>query len=168
MRSSSVGLSVFRGLRMKAQHIGVSVSAMMADTVTAPASVKANSVNSAPVRPLWKPIGTKTAISTTVMAMIGPPSSRAAVLAACSGFMPSRRWRLTFSTTRIASSTTSPIASTSASSVRRLIEKPSANIMLKVPTSDSGIAITGISTERHDPRKRNTTTVTIASASPRL
>ena len=31
--------------------MGESVSAMIADTVTAPASVKANSVNSAPVRP---------------------------------------------------------------------------------------------------------------------
>ena len=38
--------------------------------------------------------------------------------------MPSSRWRLTFSTTMIASSTTRPIASTSASSVSRLIEKP--------------------------------------------
>ncbi len=54
----------------------------MPETVTAPASVKANSVNSAPVRPPWKPIGTYTAISTTVIAMIGPPSSRAAISAA--------------------------------------------------------------------------------------
>ncbi len=38
--------------------IGDRVSATMPDTVTAPASVKANSVNSAPVRPPWKPIGT--------------------------------------------------------------------------------------------------------------
>jgi len=34
------------------------MSAMTAETVTAPASVKANSVNSAPVRPPMKPIGT--------------------------------------------------------------------------------------------------------------
>ena len=38
--------------------IGDSVSAMMAETVTAPTRVKANSVNSAPVRPPWNPIGT--------------------------------------------------------------------------------------------------------------
>ena len=37
--------------------IGDSVSAMMPDTITAPASVKANSRNSAPVRPETKPIG---------------------------------------------------------------------------------------------------------------
>ena len=38
--------------------IGDKVRAMMAETVTAPTKVKANSVNSAPVRPPWKPIGT--------------------------------------------------------------------------------------------------------------
>jgi hypothetical protein len=69
--------------------IGDSVSATMPDTATAPASVNANSVNSAPVRPPWKPIGTYTAISTTVMARIGLPSSRAAMMAASNGVMPS-------------------------------------------------------------------------------
>ncbi len=45
--------------RKKREHIiGDRVSATMPETVTAPASVKANSVNSAPVRPPWKPIGT--------------------------------------------------------------------------------------------------------------
>ncbi len=38
--------------------IGDSVNATMAETVTAPTRVKANSVNNAPVRPPWKPIGT--------------------------------------------------------------------------------------------------------------
>ncbi len=37
--------------------MGERVSAMTADTVTAAASVKANWVNSAPVRPPWKPMG---------------------------------------------------------------------------------------------------------------
>ena len=82
--------------------------------------------------------------------------------------MPSSRWRLTFSTTMIASSTTSPMASTRASSVSRLIEKPKASIIVKVPTRDRGIAITGIATERSDPRNRNTTTVTITTACTRV
>jgi hypothetical protein len=38
--------------------MGESVSATMAEIVTAPTRVKANSVKSAPVRPYWKPIGT--------------------------------------------------------------------------------------------------------------
>ena len=43
---------------MREHIIGESVSATIAEMVTAPTSVKANSVNSAPVRPPWKPIGT--------------------------------------------------------------------------------------------------------------
>ena len=60
------------------------------------------------------------------------------------------------------------MASTSASSVSRLIEKPKASIIMNVPISDTGIAIAGISTERSEPRKMNTTTITISTASARL
>ena len=38
-------------------------------------------------------------------------------------------------------------------------------MMAKVPISDSGMATTGISTERGEPRKANTTRVTISTAS---
>ncbi len=108
---------------MREVIIGDSVSAMMPETATAPASVNANSVKSAPVSPPWNPIGMYTATSTMVIAMIGPPSSRAAMSDASSGGLPSSfMWRSTFSTTMIASSTTRPIASTSASNVSRLIE----------------------------------------------
>ena len=48
------------------------------------------------------------------------------------------------------------------------MEKPNAAIIVKVPISDSGMAMTGISTERGEPRNRNTTTVTISSASIRV
>ena len=57
------------------------------------------------------------------------------------------------------------MASTSASSVSRLMEKPNAAIIANAPISESGIAITGISTERGEPRKANTTKVTITIAS---
>src|ERR1700733_3582662 len=56
--------------------------------------------------------GTNTAISTAVVAMIGPVTSFIAAFAAASGDFPSSICRLTFSTTTMASSTTSPIAST--------------------------------------------------------
>ena len=46
------------GFSMREHIIGESVSATIAEMVTAPTRVKANSVNSAPVRPRWKPIGT--------------------------------------------------------------------------------------------------------------
>jgi hypothetical protein len=103
-----------------------------------------------------------------VMAMIGPPSSRAACSAAFKGVTPSFRCRSTFSTTMMASSTTSPIASTSASRVSRLMEYPNASMMKKAPTSDSGMATTGTSTARGLPRNRKITTVTITSASMRV
>ena len=65
----------------------------------------------------------------------------------------------------MASSTTRPMDSTSASSDSRLIEKPRTSITVKVPISDSGIVMTGISTDRGEPRKANTTSVTISTVS---
>ena len=111
-------------MRLEQQEaiIGDSVSAMMPDTITAPASVKANSRNSAPVSPDTKPIGAYTAASVIVMEMTGTAISRAPVSAASNGCMPSSMWRWMFSTTTMASSTTRPIASTSASRVSRLME----------------------------------------------
>ncbi len=70
-------LSSFSCFKKREAIIGDSVNATTADTATAPASVNANSENSAPVRPPWKPMGTYTAISTTEIAMIGPANSRA-------------------------------------------------------------------------------------------
>ncbi len=102
--------------------IGDNVNATMPDTVTAPARVNANSVNKAPVKPPWNPIGTYTATNTMVIARIGPPSSRAAMNDACIGDLPSFMCRSTFSTTMMASSTTRPMASTSASNVSKLTE----------------------------------------------
>ena len=110
-------------------------------------------------------MGTNTASSTTVIATMGPASSRAARLAEASGDIPPSRCRFTFSTTMMASSTTRPIASTSASNVSRLIENPSISMMPKVPTSDSGMATMGIKTERGEPKNAKITTMTMTSAS---
>ena len=100
-----------------------------------------------------------------VMAMTGPPSSRAPFRLASSGDIPSSMCRWMFSTTTMASSTTSPIASTMASSVSRLMVKPIASMRKQAPTSDSGIATIGMMTERTEPRKRKMTTTTMTSAS---
>ena len=92
----------------------------------------------------------------------------AALSAAWNGFSPRWRWRSTFSTMTIASSTTRPTESTIASSVRRLIVKPKASIRNTAPISEIGIATTGISTERAEPRKRKMTMTTIRSVSERV
>ncbi|MCY1352082.1 hypothetical protein D9M71_157730 [compost metagenome] len=94
----------------------------MPEMITAPARVKANSLNSAPVRPLRKPIGAYTAARVMVMVTTGTAISRAPSMAASNGVLPSSMWRWMFSTTTMASSTTRPMASTIASSVSRLIE----------------------------------------------
>ena len=74
----------------------------------------------------------------------------------------------TASTTTMASSTTMPIARTRASSETMLSEKPSASMTAKVPISDTGTAISGISVARKLPRNRNTTITTRMKASIRV
>ncbi len=71
----------------------------------------------------------------------------------------------TFSTTTIASSTTMPMASTSASSDTVLAEKPSTSRTAKVPIKETGTATIGISVARKLPRNRKTTIETKAKAS---
>ncbi len=89
--------------------------------------------------------GTNTATRTSVVAMTGAVTSSMAFSVACLGFMPFSIFTCTASTTTIASSTTIPIASTSPRSERTFIEKPSTGKRMKAPTSDTGIAIVGMS-----------------------
>ncbi len=108
---------------------GDSVSAFSAEISMATQIVTANCWNSTPDSPGMKAIGTNTDSSTRVMAMIGPVicviASRVASRGGMSGCSPITR--STFSTTTMASSTTMPIASTSASSETVLAENPSAS-----------------------------------------
>ena len=113
-------------------------------------------------------MGVYTAASVMVMAITGPSSSLAPSSAASTGVRPSRTWRSTFSTITIASSTTSPTDSTTASSVRRLSEKPKLCIRNTPPISESGMAASGISTERTEPRNRKMTIETMSSVSDRV
>ena len=65
----------------------------------------------------------------------------------------------------MASSTTSPTDSTMASSVSRFSEKPKTCIRNTAPISDTGIATSGISTDRSEPRNRKMTMATMMSVS---
>ena len=91
-----------------------------------------------------KATGTKTAASTRVIVTIGVVISAIAARVASSGLQPRSRYFSTFSTTMIASSTTSPMASTSPISVSVLIEKPNAAIRPNVATSETGMATIGM------------------------
>ncbi|MNK78232.1 hypothetical protein D3C87_978540 [compost metagenome] len=60
------------------------------------------------------------------------------------------------------------MANTIASRVSRLIEYPIICMKNITPIIDSGMVTTGITTERRAPRNRNTTTITISTASNRV
>ena len=120
--------------------------------------------------PGMKATGTNTDSSTSVIAMIGAVISPMARLAASAGDSSGSCSRLasTASTTTMASSTTMPIASTKARSETMLSEKPSASMTAKVPISETGTAISGISVARTLPRNRKTTITTRTNASIRV
>ena len=104
--------------------MGVSVSATNAESTTANAITKPNSEKSRPAVPWKNEIGMNTAASVAVVAMTAKNTCLAPSTAAARAPMPMARWRSMFSSTTMASSTTRPVASTIASSVRMLIEKP--------------------------------------------
>ena len=70
-----------------------------------------------------------------------------------------------FSSTTMASSTTSPMASTSASSVSVLMVNPAAAISAKEPIRLTGIVTSGMNDARSVRRNTNTTSATSTTAS---
>ncbi len=73
-----------------------------------------------------------------------------------------------FSTMTMASSTTRPTESTTASSVSRLMVKPDTAMMKAAPISEIGMATTGMINDRMEPRNRKMTTITISRVSDRV
>ena len=110
--------------------------------------------------------GTNTDSSTSEIAMTGPVICVIAFFVASFGDNSgsSAITRSTFSTTTIASSTTTPIPSTMASKEIVLAEKPKASSTAKVPIRLTGIATIGMIVARRLPRKTNTTATTRAKA----
>ena len=98
--------------------------------------------------------GMNTAARISAMLTTGPDTSSIAFIVASRGARPFSMWCSTASTTTIASSTTRPMASTSPKSDSVLSEKPSAGKTMKVPISDTGTAITGMSVARQFCRNR--------------
>src|ERR1022692_3786495 len=102
------------------------------------------------------------------MAMMGRLTSLIANFVASRGDKPSAICSSTFSTTTMASSTTMPMASTKPNSDSVLIEKPKASSTAKVPITDTGTAINGISEARQLCRNTTTTSTTSAMASSKV
>ena len=94
--------------------IGVAVSDTSIDTRIAEDNTTANSRNKRPTTPPINRIGMNTATSDRLIDTTVKPISRAPFSAASRGAMPCSMWRLMFSATTIASSTTKPVATVSA------------------------------------------------------
>ena len=88
------------------------------------------------------------------------PISFEPISAALNGVSPSSMWRAMFSIITIASSTTKPVAMVSAMRVRLLTEKPARYITPKVPISERGTTMLGITVAGMFLRNRNVTRTT--------
>ena len=152
-------------LRIKDESAGESVSELKQEMTVATAIAIANCRKNWPEMPPRKAVGTNTAASTSAIEISAVPTSSMVRRAASSGLAPSDRWRSTFSTTTMASSTTMPTASTRPNSVRLLMDSPNAAITAKVPISETGMAMIGMIAARQRCRKRITTNTTRAMAS---
>ena len=98
--------------------MGVVVSEMIMETRIAADMTTANSRKNRPTMPAMNRMGTNTAISDRLMETTVKPISRAPSMAACIADFPRSMWRITFSSTTMASSTTKPAATVSAISER--------------------------------------------------
>ena len=144
-----------------AQRAGQSVRADTHDRPTDEAIVTPNWVKNVPDVPGMKVTGMNTAINTSVHDMTATDTSLMACrVASRASLMPFSIFAMTASTTTMASSTTVPMASTRANSVRMLSEKPAILTMAKVPSSDTIIEMEGMMVALKFCRKKNTTSTT--------
>ncbi len=124
---------------------------------TAAATVSPNCLKYCPVMPPMKLTGRNTAMMVAEVATTASPISSAASRAAWKGVLPMRMWRTMFSISTIASSTSTPATSDSASRLMELSVKSSHSMAAKVGIADSGMASAEMSVARVLRRNRNTT-----------
>ena len=131
------------------------------DSPTDEARVMPNCLKNAPLVPGENITGMNTAINTSVVEIAAMVTSdKALVVALTTFFSPSCSFVITASVTTMASSTTVPMASTSAKSVRRFREKPASFTMAKVPIRDTIMEMDGMRVALKSCRKKNTTRMT--------
>ncbi len=148
--------------------MGFRVAALIALMSAVAAMTRANWRYIWPVMPGMNAAGRNTDISTSVMPMIGPSSSRMALIEASCGVWPRSMFWLTPSTTTIASSTTMPMARTIESSVSMFTEKPMAAMAAKAPMMVTGTVVAGTSVARQFCRNTRITISTSTAASIRV
>ena len=141
-------------------NTGVIVKETKADTNTAPAITTPNSLNKEPMKPCKKITGINTTASVIEVDMTAKKISLLPSLAASLSGSPSSNFLKIFSVTTIPSSTTKPVASTIASKVNTLIEKPAMYIIKKVAISEIGISIKGLMAISQFLKKKKITSTT--------
>ena len=126
----------------------------MALSAVAEARTRANCWYIWPVMPGRNEAGMNTDMSVRVTPAMAPPSSSIAWIAASFGpTFSCSMIRQTFSTTTMASSTTMAMASTRPNREIRLMVMPKAAISAKVPISETGMVMVGMSVPRQSCRK---------------
>jgi len=145
---------------MREHIIGVVASETSSEISTAADRVTANSRNSRPTMPPMNRMGMKAAISEMVIETTVVATSRTPSSAAWTGESPFSIWRVMFSRTTTASSTTKPVATVSAISDRLLRLKPHRYITASVPISETGTVIAGMKAARRSRRNSMTTMTT--------
>ena len=141
-------------------NTGVMVKDTKAETKTAPAITTPNSLNKEPIKPSRKITGINTTASVIEVDITAKKISLLPSLAACLSGSPSSNFLKIFSVTTIPSSTTKPVASTMASKVNTLIEKPAIYMIKKVAMSEIGISIKGLIAINQFLKKKKITSTT--------
>src|SRR5215469_5012589 len=152
--------SFFGGLRNLAHSVGVVVKETNSETPIATLNVTANSRNSRPTIPPIISNGMNTATNEVLIDTTVNPISAAPLNVACTTPIPCSTYRVMFSSTTIASSTTNPVEM--ARAIRDKLSRlyPSRYITPNVPTSERGTAILGIIVARTVRKNTNTTMIT--------
>src|SRR5215472_1536991 len=152
--------SFLGGLRNLAHRVGVVVKETSSETPIATLNVTANSRNNRPTIPPIISKGMNTATSDVLIETTVNPISAAPLNVACTTPIPCSMYRVMFSNTTIASSTTNPVEIASAISDRLSRLYPSRYITPNVPTRESGTAILGMIVARTVRKNTNTTRIT--------
>ena len=136
------------------------------ETSTAAAMVRAKGLNHWPASPVMKPMGTNTATMEKVVAATARPISSVPLNEAVVWSSPSSMCRTMFSRTTMASSMRMPMASERPRSDIVLSVKPKTHTLMNAARTETGRARPVMTVERHELRKRKTTS-TVRSAPSR-
>src|SRR5215813_6365830 len=148
------------GRKNFAHIVGVVVSETTSETAIATLSVTANSRKSRPTIPPIISRGINTATNDVLIDSTVNPISDAPLNVACTTPIPRSTYRVMFSSTTIASSTTKPVEMASAISDRLSRLYPNRYITPHVPTSERGTEMLGMIVARTVRKNTNTTKIT--------